>query len=287
MDSDPTPNVSGLPQWLTGKKSACKAGNTGVAGSISGSGRSPGGGLGKSLQYSCLENLKDRGAWWAIVHGVAKSWTLKQLSMHAHPMFQVLKWCIFVVCVCVYCLTTYRWIRMWKPLSCVLTLCDPMDYTVHEILQARILEWVVIPFSGRSSQLRNQTQVSHTAGRFFTSWAMREAHRCTCRYVIPYIGNPLQCSCLENPRDGGAWWVAIYGVAQSRTRLKQLSSSSNCKKKKRSMSILGINFQVWGTFLVVQWPRLCTPNAGGPGSIPGQRTRSHMPQLGVLMPQLK
>ena len=39
-------------------------------------------------------------------------------------------------------------------------------------------------------------------------------------------GNPLQCSCLENPRDGGAWWAAVYGVAQSGTRLKQLSSSS-------------------------------------------------------------
>ena len=37
-------------------------------------------------------------------------------------------------------------------------------------------------------------------------------------------GNPLQCSCLENPRDGGAWWAAVYGVAQSRTRLKWLSS---------------------------------------------------------------
>ena len=40
-------------------------------------------------------------------------------------------------------------------------------------------------------------------------------------------GNPLQCSCLENPKDGGAWWAAIYGVAQSRTRLKRLSSSSS------------------------------------------------------------
>ena len=40
-------------------------------------------------------------------------------------------------------------------------------------------------------------------------------------------GNPLQCSCLENPRDGGAWWAALYGVAQSRTRLKRLSSSSS------------------------------------------------------------
>ena len=39
-------------------------------------------------------------------------------------------------------------------------------------------------------------------------------------------GNPLQCSCLENPRDKGAWWAAIYGVAQSQTRLKWLSSSS-------------------------------------------------------------
>ena len=39
-------------------------------------------------------------------------------------------------------------------------------------------------------------------------------------------GNPLQCSCLENPRDGGAWWAAVCGVAQSRTRLKRLSSSS-------------------------------------------------------------
>ena len=40
-------------------------------------------------------------------------------------------------------------------------------------------------------------------------------------------GNPLQCSCLENPRDGEAWWAAAYGLAQSRTRLKQLSSSSS------------------------------------------------------------
>ena len=39
-------------------------------------------------------------------------------------------------------------------------------------------------------------------------------------------GNPLQCSCLENPRDRGAWWAAVYGVAQSRTRLKRRSSSS-------------------------------------------------------------
>ena len=42
-------------------------------------------------------------------------------------------------------------------------------------------------------------------------------------------GNPLRCSCLENPRDGGAWWAAVYGVAQSQTRLKRLSSSSSSR----------------------------------------------------------
>ena len=52
--------------------------------------------------------------------------------------------------------------------SC-LTLCDPMDYTVYGILQARILEWLAFPFSKGSSQPRDRTQV-HVAGRFFTSW---------------------------------------------------------------------------------------------------------------------
>ena len=47
------------------------------------------------------------------------------------------------------------------------------------------------------------------------------------RFIGEGNGNPLQCSCLENPRDGGAWWAAVYGVAQSRTQLKGLSSSSS------------------------------------------------------------
>ena len=55
------------------------------------------------------------------------------------------------------------------------TVCDPMDYTVHGILQARILEWVAFPFSRGSSQPRDQIQVSYIVGGFFTSWATREA----------------------------------------------------------------------------------------------------------------
>ena len=57
--------------------------------------------------------------------------------------------------------------------SC-LTLCNPMDYTVHGILQARILEWVAFPFSRGSSQPRDGTRVSHIAGRSFTSWTTRK-----------------------------------------------------------------------------------------------------------------
>ena len=58
-------------------------------------------------------------------------------------------------------------------------------------------------------------------------------------------GNPLQCSCLENPRDGGAWWAAVYGVAQSRTRLKWLSSSSSSDR----MCVIPLK----STGLILQW----------------------------------
>ena len=70
-------------------------------------------------------------------------------------------------------------------------------------------------------------------------------------------GNPLQCSCLENPRDGGAWWAAVYGVAQSRTRLKRLSSSSSssvkecCVQCKRGFSLC----------LLLKWRvQVCAPS---------------------------
>ena len=89
-------------------------------GSVSGWGRSPGGGHGNPLQYSCLENPMDRGAWWATVHRVAKSWTqLKPLK-----------------------------VKMWVPQSC-LTLWDlidrsPPDSSVHGVFQASY--WSGLPF---------------------------------------------------------------------------------------------------------------------------------------------
>ena len=62
-----------------------------------------------------------------------------------------------------------------KPAKSYPTLCYPMDCIVYGILQARILEWVAVPFPRGSFQPRDWTQVSHIAGGFFTYWATREA----------------------------------------------------------------------------------------------------------------
>ena len=65
-----TPPALGFPGGSVGEESTCNAGDTGDVGLIAGSGRSPGGGHGNSLEYFCLENPMDRGTWWATVHGV-------------------------------------------------------------------------------------------------------------------------------------------------------------------------------------------------------------------------
>ena len=72
------------------------------------------------------------------------------------------------MCVCVYIYIYESEVKVKVDQSC-LTLCDPMDYTIYGILQARILEWVSFPFSKGSSQPRDQIQDSRIAGRFFIS----------------------------------------------------------------------------------------------------------------------
>ena len=66
------------------------------------------------------------------------------------------------------------------------TLCDLMDYTAHGILQARILEWIAVPFSRASSQPRDRTQVSCFVGGFFTSWATKEAQEYWSGVAYPF-----------------------------------------------------------------------------------------------------
>ena len=77
-------------------------------------------------------------------------------------------------------------------------------------------------------------------------WGSDMTERLHFHFSLSCIGEgngiPLQCSCLENPRDGGAWWAAVYGVAQSRTRLKWLSSSSSSSKE---FGVVGSDTYTW------------------------------------------
>ena len=103
------------------------------------------------------------------VHGIFQArvleWVAIALPLPTHAyflsFFQMLKW------------SESHFIVSMGPHG--LYICDSTDYTARGILQARILEWVDIPFSRESSQPRDQTQVSHIAGRLFTSWDTREA----------------------------------------------------------------------------------------------------------------
>ena len=102
------------------------------------------------------------------------------------------------------------------------TLCNPMD--------CRRRQWHPTPvlLPGKSHGWRSQVGCS-----LWGRWGSDTTEWLHFHFSLSCIGegngNPLQCSCLENPRDGGAWWAAVYGVAQSRTRLKWLSSSSSSR----------------------------------------------------------
>ena len=84
-------------------------------------------------------------------------------------------------------------------------------------------------------------------------WGLDTTERLHFHFSLSCIGegngNPLQCSCLENPRDGGAWWAAIYGIAQSQTRLKWLSSSSS----RASPSLAAKNIINLISVLIIWW----------------------------------
>ena len=111
------------------------------------------------------------------------------------------------------------------------TCCDPMNYTVHGILQARILEWVAFPFSRGSSQPRDWTQVSCTACGFFTSWATRKAHINT--YILykcmEYINfrTVLQKEWREVVRENKGW----PSVIRTELYFKRFSKSEKSHRK--------------------------------------------------------
>ena len=137
----------------------------------------------------------------------------------------------------------YRWqVNSWIWESRVLERCEDsrLLFGNHQHIDQR-RRWHPTPvfLPGKSHGWRSLVGCS--------PWGREESdttERLHFHFSLPCIGeengNPLQCSCLENPRDGGAWWAAVYGVAQSRTRLKWLSSSSSSLSFHPAFSFLNL-----------------------------------------------
>ena len=155
--------------------------------------------------------------------------------------------------------------------------CRPPGSSVHGILQARILEWVAIPYSRGSSRPRDQTWISHIAGRFFTIWATREAHHltyflhiyfesmsvCVCVWPLKFyslhkfdLSNSIinsaksfqSCPTLCNPIDGSSPGSPIPGILQARTLEWVAISFSNAGKWKVKVKSLS---RIW--LLATPW----------------------------------
>ena len=164
------------------------------------------------------ELVMDREAWRAAVHGVSKSpiW-LSDWTDSLYGNYDLISFpCIFY-----YMLQVFIQRRQWHPTP------------------------VLLP--GKSHGCRSLVGCSPWGREELDTTEQLHFH-----FSLSCTGegndNPLQCSCLENPRDGGVWWAAVCGVTQSRTRLKRLSSSSSiyseimniyylCKGKKRKMNM--------------------------------------------------
>ena len=116
----------------------------------------------------------------------------------------------------------------FPPIDLMFLLCDIFSAYLLYLFYARRRRWHPTPvlLPGKSHGRRSLVGCS--------PWGLEESdttERPHFHFSLSCIeegnGNPLQCSCLENPRDGRAWWAAVYGVAQSLPRLKRLTSSSS------------------------------------------------------------
>ena len=158
-------------------------------------------GNGNALQYSCLENPMGGGVWWAAVHGVTKSQTWLSdftFTFHFYALEKEM--------------ATHSSILAWR----IPGTEEPsglLSMGSHRVGH----NWSDLVAAAAAAD-------KESAGPGFDPWVGK----------IPWKrgnGYPLQYSCLENPRDRGAWQAAVYGVTQSRTWLKRLSSSSSSSSK--------------------------------------------------------
>ena len=188
--------------------------STGDTSSIPGSRRSPEEGNVNPPQYSCLENPMDRGAWWV---------TRVRHNIVTKQRYYILAIIMFfynyvIVTILEEAMAPHSSILAWK----IPWTEEPGRLQSMGTLRVRPTEWLHFHFSPSCSGEGN--------------------------------GNPLQCSCLENPREGGAWRAAVYGVAQSWTWLKWLSSSSShniyCSGSFHLVSFHTCRVPVHSTFVV-------------------------------------
>ena len=174
-----------------------------------------------------------------------------------------LVFCVFPNCVCVcvcvsvcVCVCTHVYFLVY-PFRSLEFICKVLWYVILPWVVSRIcllfnktmlhtLDYLIRSYQReeRHSEKAMATQPVHLPGKSqgqrslvgCSPWGLEESDT-TERLHFHFSlwctgegnGKPLQCSCLQNPRDGGAWWAAVYGVTQSRTRLKRLSSSSSRK----------------------------------------------------------
>ena len=147
----------------------------------------------------------------------------EHLSHHKLIMFVTL-WREILEIEIIYLPQWYFQTFSWEVFPCILRLIS-FNAKLRQYGQRRQWHPTPVLLPGKSYGRRSLVGCS--------PWGREVGHNWETSFSLSCVGegngNPLQCSCLENPRDGGAWWAAVYGVAQSQTRLKQLSSSSSSK----------------------------------------------------------
>ena len=174
------------------KKPPVSAGDRRDVDSVPGLERSPGGGNGNPLQYFCLENPRDRGAWWAIVHGVACMHYFIQWYWDSTDYLVLMKAFGHAECFS----------------STILFQVEPCNAVFSVSSRASQLTLVVKNLPADAGDIRDPGSIPGSR-----------------RSPGGGHGNALQYFCLENSMDTGAWWATVCKVAKSQTQSRQLSSS--------------------------------------------------------------